>query len=161
MKGFKAKLRELLSTPKNIFAEYWNCFVQDDQDFLDQCRYGVHGNGTHVQMQGLGSWQTLDTTMGRWYRSKESIAGKNPYFGYLANKKWPMNEAITRHLLHFAQAGLITSEARMPEQPWEEKLEPLRMEHFYLSFAILGVGVGIAIVLFILELVFYKLCCKM
>ena len=52
---------------------------------------------------GLGSWQTLDTSMGRWYRSKDSIAGKNPYFGYLSNKKWPLNEAITKHLLYFAQ----------------------------------------------------------
>ena len=78
-------------------------FEQDDADFLHQTRYGVHGNGTHVQMQGLGSWQTLDTSMGRWYRSKETIAGKNPYFGYLANKRWPLNEAITMHLMYFAQ----------------------------------------------------------
>ena len=54
-------------------------------------------------MQGLGSWQTLDTSMGRWYRSKETISGKNPNFGYLANKRWPLNEAITLHLMYFAQ----------------------------------------------------------
>ena len=78
-------------------------FLQDDADFQAQCRYGVHGNGTHVQMQGLGSWQTLDTSMGRWYRSKDNVAGKNPYFGYLSNKKWPLNEDITKHLLYFAQ----------------------------------------------------------
>ena len=33
----------------------------------------------------------------------EYIAGKNPYFGYLSNKKWPLNEAITMHLFYFAQ----------------------------------------------------------
>ena len=77
--------------------------LQDDEDFLYQTRFGVHGNGTHVQMQGLGSWQTLDTSMGRWYRSKETISGKNPYFGYLSNKRWPLNEAITMHLMYFAQ----------------------------------------------------------
>ena len=58
-------------------------------------------------MQGLGSWQTLDTSMGRWYRSKETIAGKNPYFGYLSNKRWPLNEAITMHLMYFAQVSQI------------------------------------------------------
>ena len=55
-------------------------------------------------MQGLGSWHgELDTSMGRWYRSKDSVSGASPHFGYLANKKWPLNEDITKHLLYFAQ----------------------------------------------------------
>ena len=43
------------------------------------------GAGTHALMTGyLGPYQL---SLGRWYISKEKLAGKNPYSGYLTNKK--------------------------------------------------------------------------
>ena len=57
------------------------------------------------------------------------------------------------------QAGLIGAEAKMPEQGESEELEKLRLEHFYLAFAILGGGVTISLVLLIGETCCFKLCC--
>ena len=48
----------------------------------------------------------------------------------------------------------------MPDQDESEELEPLRLEHFYLSFAILGVGLGMATIILANEFCFYKFCCK-
>ena len=56
------------------------------------------------------------------------------------------------------QAGLIGAEAKMPEQGESEELEKLRLEHFYLAFAILGGGVTISLAILIVEKSCFKLC---
>ena len=48
------------------------------------------GAGTHAWMTGYLGGYTLD--MGKWYRSKDKVAGRYPYGGYLTNKKWHLNE---------------------------------------------------------------------
>ena len=59
--------------------------------FKNLTKHGVFGAGTHAQLTGyLASYQLRD--YGPWYRSKETLAGKNPYSGYLTNKKWHLNE---------------------------------------------------------------------
>ena len=57
--------------------------------FKNLTKHGVFDAGTHAQLTGyLAPWQ-LD--YGRWHRSKETLAGKYPYSGYLTNKKkWPL-----------------------------------------------------------------------
>ena len=45
----------------------------------------------------------------------------------------------------------------MPEQGESEELEKLRLEHFYLAFAILGGGVSISLVFLIGEMSCFKL----
>ena len=59
--------------------------------FKNLTKHGVFGAGTHAQLTGyLASYQLRD--YGPWHRSKETLAGKNPYSGYLTNKKWHLNE---------------------------------------------------------------------
>ena len=41
--------------------------------------------------QMFGLWSS-ELAMGRWYRSKEKVAGMNPFGGYLSSKKWHLNE---------------------------------------------------------------------
>ena len=58
------------------------------------------------------------------------------------------------------QAGLIQSEAKMPEQGESEELEKLRLEHFYLAFAILGGGLALSLVILMGEMCSSRLCSK-
>ena len=65
--------------------------------------HDVIGKGTHAQMTSfLTPWdlylgENKEINSGRgWYRSKEKVAGKYPYGGYLTNKKWHLNEVITK-----------------------------------------------------------------
>ena len=66
--------------------------IPDDWDhFYNITEHGVFGEGTHAQLTGyLAPWQLRDH--GPWYRSKETLAGKYPYSGYLTNKNWHLNE---------------------------------------------------------------------
>ena len=52
--------------------------------------YYVNGTGTHAFMGG--SLPKYYLARARWHRSKENLAGKYPYSGYLTNKKWHLNE---------------------------------------------------------------------
>ena len=46
--------------------------------------------GTHAYVGGyLNSYYIA---LGRWHRSKENLAGFDPYGMYLTNKKWHLNE---------------------------------------------------------------------
>ena len=38
-----------------------------------------------------------------WYRSKEVFPQDIPYAGYLTNKKWPLNEVMSLHLIMLQQ----------------------------------------------------------
>ena len=65
--------------------------IADDYDhFYNISRDDVIGAGTHAQLAGGLTLTELD--LGRWYRSREKVAGMNPYGGYLTNKKWNLNE---------------------------------------------------------------------
>ena len=73
-----------------------NMIIADDWDHFDKIsEYDVMDNGTHAQLASYLSPYELD--MGRWYRSKEKFE-KEPYFGFLSNKKWHLKEVITSHL---------------------------------------------------------------
>ena len=73
----------------NILGETY--LIADDYDHFDNIsKHDAIGAGTHAQMGG-GLWSS-ELAMGRWHRSKEKLASKNPYGGYLTNKKWHMNE---------------------------------------------------------------------
>ena len=66
-----------------IFADDWDHFYQISE-------HDVIGNGTHALMVSYLSAKLEN--LGNWYRSKEKVAGRNPYGGYLTNKKWHLNE---------------------------------------------------------------------
>ena len=75
---------------KNMICTY-------DFDHFDKIsEYDVIGNGTHALLTPY--LEKYELAMGRWYRSKEKFEDY-PYYGYLSNKKWYLNEVIT-HILH-------------------------------------------------------------
>ena len=80
----------------NILGE--NAIIADDWDhWIWITVHDVMGAGTHAQMTYHVDWFELEFgekyhPEGRgWYRSKEKLF-KNPYSGYLTNKKWHLNE---------------------------------------------------------------------
>ena len=76
----------------NILGETY--LIADDWDHFENItEHYVMGNGTHAWMSG--SLYPKILAMGRWYRSKEKLAGDNPYAGYLTNKKWHLNEVMS------------------------------------------------------------------
>ena len=46
--------------------------------------------GTHAYVGGYLNKYYI--ALGRWHRSKENLAGFDPYGMYLTNKKWHLNE---------------------------------------------------------------------
>ena len=71
-----------------------NFLIPDWDDFYNIAEYDVIGAGTHAYMASRISPGKLE--FGRWYRSKEKLAGHFPYAGYLTNKKWHLNEVIIK-----------------------------------------------------------------
>ena len=69
--------------------------IADNWDHFDNIsKYDVLGAGTHAMMIAYLLPYELD--MGRWYRSKEIVAGKYNYGPpYLTNKKWYLNEVFS------------------------------------------------------------------
>ena len=79
-----------------------NYDILNDYDHYDyMSEHYVFGAGTHAVMLPSLTWWELQLgnkiNSGRgWYRSKEKVAGMYPYAGYLTNKKWHLNEVITK-----------------------------------------------------------------
>ena len=81
-----------------------NFIIADDWDhYFYMTEHDVIGAGTHAYMGSyIGPWELSlgeneEINSGRgWYRSKEKVAGRFPYGGYLTNKKWHLNEVITK-----------------------------------------------------------------
>ena len=64
-----------------------------EQYFLAE--QGVINAGTHVRMTAYLTPKYLE--FGKWYRSRETVSGRNPYVGYLSNKNWNLNEEQFRN----------------------------------------------------------------
>ena len=73
----------------NILGE--NMIFADDYDhFYKITKHDLFGAGTHAVI--AAALESYELAMGRWYRSKEKVAGMNPYGAYLSSKKWHLNE---------------------------------------------------------------------
>ena len=95
---WKQFLQDSSITEYKILGE--NFIVADDWDhFYNMTEHDVIGAGTHAQLASYitayyvayGENEEINSGRG-WYRSKERVAGKYPYGGYLTNKKWHLNE---------------------------------------------------------------------
>ena len=74
----------------NILGE--NLIIADDWDhYFNMSEHDVIGAGTHAHGP-VAYLEPYHVKMGRWHRSKEKMAGNNPFAGYLTNKKWNLNE---------------------------------------------------------------------
>ena len=72
-----------------------NIVIADDWDHLDKiAERDIIGAGTHALMRARVT--KFQLSLGKWYRSKEKLAGKFPYGGFLTNKKWHLNEVIIK-----------------------------------------------------------------
>ena len=68
-----------------IVPKEWDVFY----DLTDK----VTSTGSFAQI-GTFPWPTPEEEFKYWYRSSETIGGNNPYFGHLANKKWPLKKVL-------------------------------------------------------------------
>ena len=80
-----------------------NAIIADDMDhYYNITAHDLLGAGTHAQTSYFVPWIFLE--MGEeyhpdgrgWYRSKEIVSGSTPYAGYLTNKKWHLNEVLSK-----------------------------------------------------------------
>ena len=101
--GFESNKEWLLDSPileYRILGE--NAIIADDYNhFYNMSAHDVMGSGTHAQMTYFIDGYELELgeeyhPEGRgWYRAKEKVAG-SPYTGYLTNKKWYLNEVLSK-----------------------------------------------------------------
>ena len=81
-----------------------NAVVADNWDqYDDMMRYDIMGAGTHAIISSRLDW--FDDYIGekyhpdnrKWYAPKVKIGGEwTPYAGYIANKKWHLNEVLSK-----------------------------------------------------------------
>ena len=102
--GFDDSKQWLLDSPildYRILGE--NAIIADDMDhYYNITAHDLLGAGTHAQTSYFVPWIFLE--MGEeyhpdgrgWYRSKEIVSGSTPYAGYLTNKKWHLNEVLSK-----------------------------------------------------------------
>ena len=92
--GFEMWKQFLLESSNPDYNKLGETYIiADDWDhFYNISKHDVIGNGTNALM--TSALYSSDLAMGKWYRSKEKVAGKYPYGGYLTNKKWHLNEVL-------------------------------------------------------------------
>ena len=82
-------------------------YKQDWKEFDNMTRDFIMGEGSAVQLTtSLYDYELAmeDEIEGkRWYRSKERLAGVNPFASYMMNKKWWLEEEFNNHMLRFQQ----------------------------------------------------------
>ena len=80
-----------------------NAIIADDMDnFNNITKHDALGAGTHAQLNyfvdvdevELGKTYHPEGT--GWYRSKDTVPGDFPYAGYITNKKWHLNEVLSK-----------------------------------------------------------------
>ena len=115
--GLKADLMALNITEWTSLAERMVPLSYDEYDYYIE--HYIHGNrtetsgGTHAFMQShLFPPDLAIAPADKWWRSFDKLPGKNPYAGYLTDKKWILNEVDSPgiHFSKFTDAGTsITS----------------------------------------------------
>ena len=80
-----------------------NTIIADDiSHFWNITKHDALGAGTHAQLNyfvdvdevELGKTYHPEGT--GWYRSKDTVPGDFPYAGYITNKKWHLNEVLSK-----------------------------------------------------------------
>ena len=69
--------------------------IPKDYDELDDLLDKVMDTGSYAQMGTVPyPWLVPEEEHIKWYRSKETVNGTNPYIVHLTNKKWPLKEVL-------------------------------------------------------------------
>ena len=58
-------------------------------------------SGSSVLQVGRLHSSRLD--WGKWHRSKDTMAGDNPFGSFMLNKKWTLEEEFNNHMMRFQQ----------------------------------------------------------
>ena len=80
-----------------------NAIIADDYaHFNNITQHDALGAGTHAQLNYFVDVDEVE--LGKtyhpegkgWYRSKDTVPGDFPYAGYITNKKWHLNEVLSK-----------------------------------------------------------------
>ena len=94
--GFEIWKQFLQESPTSEYNKLGDIYLlADDWDHFSNLSKLVISTGKYALMTG-GIYEA-ETSLGRWYRSEEKVAGKYPYGGYLTTKKWHLNEVMPQH----------------------------------------------------------------
>ena len=135
--------------------------------------HNVQGAATHVFLNsGLRDFAWCDEDrcypnmedLGKYHLSQDVLSGHNPYVGYIVNKYFHLKEELAKHILIFQQVceifcmnistalfqaglvgGFVLSEPAPPPTPSKQAIEG---KHLLLPFLMLGLGFGIAVLVF-------------
>ena len=111
-----------------------------------------------------------DYIPGKWHRSKEKKEGYNPFTSYMMNKKWPLGEEFTNHMLRFQQvtvspiylsynyvlifqAGLLAIEVGFKEEAPDSEPGPLELEHFNFPLGLWLAGLVVSVICLLAEII--------
>ena len=103
MPGFEVNKQWLLDSPLTEYKKLGeHTIIADDWDHFDNIiKHDILGEGTHAMltyflMKRELEWGEKYHPHGRgWHRSKETVA-RNPYAGFLTNRKWHLNEVSSK-----------------------------------------------------------------
>jgi hypothetical protein len=75
---------------------------KDSDDLMKILKDDVLDAGTHVYLTNY-LWPS-EQKLGSYHWSKETLEGKSPYVaGWIVNKKWPLNDELSQHILLYNQ----------------------------------------------------------
>ena len=82
-----------LEIPEYKFIAENMVSVKDDDEYLYYVEHFIHGSGTHAIMNRNLDYNDLQIApMEKWWKSSESLPGRNTYSSYLSRRNWIMNE---------------------------------------------------------------------
>ena len=91
--GRKNSLLKLNISEFTIIAE--NMVSVNRTDFKYYKEHYIHEKGTHAILHGYLQLPDLKIApMEKWWKSKESVPGKNSYVNYPTRKNWIMNKVL-------------------------------------------------------------------
>ena len=88
------KLAELMDVPSNE-TEMRKWLVED-----------VLGAGTRVYMSNT-PLPDVEFYLGDYYYSKSLVGGVSPWYHWVINKKWHLNDELNEHLIRWQQVGWV------------------------------------------------------
>ena len=85
---------------KNVILANW----EKDKEWLKEKIMEEGTHGITVTVRAMQNVNYEANSIGRWYKSRETLLSENPYTNFLLTlKKWPLNEQFGIHSLHFQQ----------------------------------------------------------
>ena len=109
MKNYDDPLYHMLADKSISLSDDWD---HKETDALVEEK--VLKDGTHAYLTMIGDitdkFEKLAEEYGtHWFQSTETLLSEYPFRNWMVRKKWPLKEKLILHVLHFQQAGFISS----------------------------------------------------